>query len=55
MALLFQVFPEGRLRNRALGVHTAVGAASFGVGLVLGGVLTSAFGWHAVFGRSSPR
>ncbi|MFC9254688.1 MFS transporter [Amycolatopsis thailandensis] len=53
MALLFQVFPPGRLRNRALGIYTAVGAASFGVGLVLGGVLTSAFGWHAVFAFSA--
>lgn len=53
MALLFQVFPEGRLRDRALGVYTAVGAASFGVGLVLGGVLTSAFGWSAVFAFSA--
>ncbi|MEU6745177.1 MFS transporter [Spirillospora sp. NPDC046719] len=49
MALLFQLFPEGPLRNRALGVYTAVGASSFSAGLVFGGLLTDAFGWRSVF------
>lgn len=53
MALLFQVFPPGPARNRALGVYTSVGASSFGIGLVAGGVLTDALGWPAVFGLSA--
>ncbi|KAB2344481.1 MFS transporter [Actinomadura rudentiformis] len=49
LALVTQLFPEGPLRNRALAVYTSVGASSFSGGLVLGGVLTDAFGWRSVF------
>ncbi|MBT2207782.1 MFS transporter [Actinomadura sp. NEAU-AAG7] len=49
LALVTQLFPEGPLRDRALAVYTSVGASSFSGGLVLGGVLTDAFGWRAVF------
>jgi MFS family permease len=48
-ALMFGVFPEGPLRNRALGVYTAVAGGSFSGGLIIGGLLADAFGWRAVF------
>ncbi|MGH1564292.1 MFS transporter [Mumia sp. DW29H23] len=41
-------FPEGPLRIRALTVYGAVGAGGFTLGMVAGGVLTSA-GWRWVF------
>jgi MFS family permease len=42
-------FAEGRERNRALAVWGSSGAAGLVVGVLLGGVLTQAFGWEAVF------
>ncbi|MFF3285653.1 MFS transporter [Streptomyces sp. NPDC003023] len=48
LALLTEVFPAGPARNRALGVYTAVGASSFSVGVLLGGVLTEFLGWRSV-------
>jgi MFS family permease len=42
-------FAEGRDRNRALGIWGGAGAAGLVVGVLLGGVLTRAFGWEAVF------
>lgn len=41
-------FPEGPLRNRALAIYGAVGAAGFTLGMVAGGLLTS-IGWRWVF------
>jgi EmrB/QacA subfamily drug resistance transporter len=49
LALVTQLFPEGPSRNRAFGIYTAVGASSFSIGLVLGGVLTGTFGWRSIF------
>ncbi|WP_084338829.1 MFS transporter [Actinomadura oligospora] len=49
LALLTQVFPEGPLRNKAIGVYTSVGAGSFSAGLISGGVLTGLSGWRSVF------
>ncbi|QUH02157.1 MFS transporter [Saccharopolyspora erythraea] len=49
MTLLTQTFPEGPARNKALGIYASVGAASFGAGLVLGGILADLFGWRSVF------
>jgi EmrB/QacA subfamily drug resistance transporter len=49
LALVNVTFPEGRARNRALGVWGGAGAAGLVVGVLLGGVLTGAFGWPAVF------
>jgi EmrB/QacA subfamily drug resistance transporter len=49
LALINTAFAEGRERNRALAVWGGAGAAGLMVGVLLGGVLTSAFGWEAVF------
>jgi MFS family permease len=42
-------FAEGRERNRVLGIWGGAGAAGLVIGVLLGGVLTRAFGWEAVF------
>jgi MFS family permease len=49
LALITTTFREGRDRNRALSIWGGVGAAGLVVGVLLGGVLTRAFGWQAVF------
>src|SRR5262247_892307 len=49
LALINTTFAEGRDRNRALSVWGGAGAAGLVVGVLLGGVLTRAFGWEAVF------
>jgi MFS family permease len=54
LALVNVTFPEGRARNRALGVWGGAGAAGLVVGVLLGGVLTRAFGWQAVFLINAP-
>ena len=48
LALIAQAF-QGRERGTAFGAFGAVTGASVAVGPVLGGVLTDAFGWEAVF------
>lgn len=47
-ALFIELFPEGRERNRALGIFVAVLSAGFAAGSVSGGFLTAAFGWRSV-------
>ncbi|AXI78509.1 MFS transporter [Peterkaempfera bronchialis] len=49
LALVVTSFAEGRERNRALSVWAAAGASGMVIGSLLGGVLTQAFGWEAVF------
>ena len=49
LALVNTTFAEGRERNRALAVWGGAGAAGLVVGVLLGGVLTEALGWEAVF------
>ncbi|WP_431876733.1 MFS transporter [Amycolatopsis sacchari] len=49
LALIGTLFPEGRERNRAFAVWGGAGASGLTVGALLGGVLTQAFGWSAVF------
>jgi EmrB/QacA subfamily drug resistance transporter len=49
LSLVTTTFPEGRERNRAVAVWGAAGAAGLVIGVLLGGVLTHAFGWEAVF------
>lgn len=49
LALINITFVEGRVRNRALGIWGGAGAAGLVIGVLLGGVLTHAFGWEAVF------
>ncbi|MGP4085769.1 MFS transporter [Streptomyces sp. KR55] len=49
LALINTTFSEGRARNRALGIWGGAGAAGLVIGVLLGGLLTQAFGWEAVF------
>lgn len=49
LALLMATFAQGEERNRALGYWGAVGSGGAVVGQLLGGLLTDAFGWRAIF------
>ena len=49
LMLIFTTFAPGPERNRATSVWGAMGSAGLAAGSVLGGVLTSAFGWNWVF------
>jgi MFS family permease len=49
LALINTTFAEGRERNRAVAVWGGAGAAGLVIGVLLGGVLTQALGWEAVF------
>src|SRR5262245_59550160 len=49
LSLVNTTFGEGRERNRALAVWGGAGAAGLVLGVLLGGVLTRALGWEAVF------
>jgi MFS family permease len=46
---LTTTFQEGRERNRALGIWGAVAGSGGAIGVLLGGVLTSAFSWPWIF------
>src|SRR5260221_11933221 len=48
LSLFTPTFPPGAGRNRALGTFGAVASAGFASGVILGGLLTSAFGWRWV-------
>jgi EmrB/QacA subfamily drug resistance transporter len=49
LSLVNTTFAEGRERNQAVAVWGGAGAAGLVIGVLLGGVLTQAFGWEAVF------
>ncbi|MEW2620005.1 MFS transporter [Streptomyces sp. NPDC048106] len=49
LALLTTSFPEGPLRQRALGLNGALMSAGFTTGAVLGGVLTDLLSWRWAF------
>ncbi|WP_436771120.1 MFS transporter [Yinghuangia sp. YIM S09857] len=49
LSLVNTAFAEGRSRTRALTVWAVSGAGGLSLGALLGGVLTSALGWQAVF------
>jgi EmrB/QacA subfamily drug resistance transporter len=49
LSVLIGSFPQGRPRNKALGIWSAVGAAGGIVGNFLGGVITSTIGWRWIF------
>ncbi len=49
LALITAVFPDGPARNRALGAWAAVAASGGAVGVLVGGILTEAFGWQSIF------
>lgn len=54
LAIITTVFQDGRERRLALGVWTAVAAGGGAAGLVLGGVITDAFGWAWIFFPNVP-
>jgi len=47
-AILVTTFPEGKERNRALGIFVSALSAGFAAGSISGGVLSAAFGWRSV-------
>jgi EmrB/QacA subfamily drug resistance transporter len=49
LSLVNTTFAEGHERNRAVAIWGGAGAAGLVVGVLLGGVLTGALGWRAVF------
>ncbi|BBH69994.1 MFS transporter [Actinoplanes sp. OR16] len=49
LSLINTTFAEGRERNRAMAVWGGAGAAGMALGSLLGGALTSVFGWESVF------
>ncbi len=46
LSILTTTFPEGRERNRAVGIWGAMGGAGGAAGVLLGGVLTTLLGWR---------
>ena len=54
LAVLATTFPEGRARNRAIGIYGATASIGFVAGLLLGGVLVTGIGWRAVFWVNVP-
>jgi EmrB/QacA subfamily drug resistance transporter len=48
LSLVAVTFPEGRERNRAMGVYAAMSVAGGAVGLILGGLLTNYASWRWV-------
>ena len=49
LSILTTTFEEGRERNLALGVWGAASGSGGAAGVLLGGILTSAFGWSWIF------
>jgi EmrB/QacA subfamily drug resistance transporter len=49
LSIISITFPEGRERNLAMGVWTAVAAGGGAAGLVLGGLITDVLGWEWIF------
>jgi EmrB/QacA subfamily drug resistance transporter len=49
LGMIVTLFPEPREQAKAIGAFSFVGAAGASIGLVLGGVLTQAVGWHWIF------
>eukprot|EP01132_Coremiostelium_polycephalum_P023009 gene23009-27347_t len=49
LALINTHYAEGPARHRAFAVWSAASAAGLAMGALLGGVLTQAWGWEAVF------
>lgn len=49
LSLLITLFPEGKERNQALGIWSALAAGGGAAGLLLGGVLTQFADWRWIF------
>ncbi|MEU8238109.1 MFS transporter [Actinoplanes missouriensis] len=54
LSLINTTFAEGRDRNRAMAVWGGAGAGGMALGSLLGGALTSFFGWESVFWVNVP-
>lgn len=50
MSLLTTMFPEGPLRDKALGISGTLLSLGFTIGMVLGGVMTDTLGWRSTMG-----
>ncbi|MGC2572923.1 MAG: hypothetical protein WA364_15545 [Candidatus Nitrosopolaris sp.] len=44
LSILVAAFPEGKERNRALGVFAAASGSGFAAGMILGGAITTTLG-----------
>src|SRR4051795_417976 len=49
LALIAHTFPDSRGRRRALGLWGGASGIGLAAGPVLGGIITAAFGWRAIF------
>ena len=54
LSIITSTLPEGPQRNRGLAAWGAVGGLGASSGALLGGVLTQAFGWPAIFAVNVP-
>jgi EmrB/QacA subfamily drug resistance transporter len=49
LGMIITMFPKPAEQARAIGIFSFVAAAGASIGLLLGGVLTQALGWHSIF------
>jgi EmrB/QacA subfamily drug resistance transporter len=54
LSIITSTLREGRERNRGLALWGAMGALGASSGALLGGILTQAFGWQAIFAVNIP-
>jgi EmrB/QacA subfamily drug resistance transporter len=54
LSIIANVFTEPKARAKAIGIWGAVAGLSFGVGPLLGGILTQTVGWRAIFWVNVP-
>jgi EmrB/QacA subfamily drug resistance transporter len=54
LSIITSTLPEGRERNRGLALWGAMAALGASSGALLGGLLTQAFGWEAIFAVNIP-
>jgi EmrB/QacA subfamily drug resistance transporter len=54
LSIIANVFPQPRDRARAIGVWGAVAGVSLAIGPLIGGALTQAIGWRAIFWINLP-
>jgi EmrB/QacA subfamily drug resistance transporter len=54
LSIVMNIFAEGAVRNKALGVWGGLGAAGATFGLITGGLLTKYLGWEYIFYLNVP-